>query len=321
MNYNFVIFATTFDWYKVMYAEVLERPDVRFYQDIKEFFSPMEQALYKIYMSQKVNRVISLPNKDRWFRKVVNQIQFENQNPVCFIWYSHFVKEIKRGMLDYIKKELPDSKHVMYYTDAKNVNQKELLWLSDKMDRIGVFDPTVAEKFGLEFWPNVYPGKKGEPVKEEYDLCFIGNDKGRLRLLEQIADECKKQNVNAAFYVKSNRAEKRCDNIHYIDEYLPYPLVVDIVKRSKTLLELRTEPYDTWSVRAQEAIVFNKKILTDNPNTDAMPCKVNTGAISVFRSVETIDWDFVKKEMDVDYQYHDEFSASAFLAKIEELVQ
>ena len=126
MKYNFVIFATTFDWYKIMYSEVLERPDVRFYQDINEFFSPVERTLYKLHMSRKVNRVISLPNKERWFKKVVNQIQFENQNPVCFIWYSHFVREIKRGMLDYIKMVLPDSKHVMYYTDAKNVKEEEI---------------------------------------------------------------------------------------------------------------------------------------------------------------------------------------------------
>jgi hypothetical protein len=209
----------------------------------------------------------------------------------------------------------------MYYTDAKNVNEEELRWLSGKMDRIGVFDPAVAQNFGLEFWPNVYPSKPDNPVKEEYDLCFIGNDKGRLPLLEQIADECRTHGITTAFYVKGSSPEKRCDNIHYLDEYLPYPVVVDIVRRSRTLLELRTKPYDTWSVRAQEAIVFNKKLLTDNPNRNAMPCKVNTDAVSVFEDAAQIDWAFVKKEMQVDYQYHGEFSASAFLEHIQETIQ
>lgn len=320
MKYNFVIFSTVFDWYRVMYGEVLGRTDVKFYQDISEFFTPAERKLYRIHMSKKINSKVPLPGKDYWFAKVVKQIQFDNSNPICFIWYSHFVPEIKRGMLDYIRKVLPNSKHIMYYTDAKNVNEKELEWLSAKMDHIGVFDPQVAEQFQLHFWPNVYPKYDYKPVKKEYDICFIGNDKGRLERLEQIAYACQQQNIKAAFYVKT-ASKGQCDNIHYLDEYLPYELVVDIVRRSNTLLELGVEPIKTWSVRAQEAIVFNKKILTDNRNINHMPCKVNSNAISIFDKIEDIDWEFVKADMDVDYGYHNEFSAAAFLENIERIIQ
>jgi hypothetical protein len=304
-----------------MYSEVIVREDVRFYQDISEFFSPLEMILYKLHLSKKINRIISLPNKERWFQKVLDQIQFENDNPICFIWYSHFMIEIKKGMLDYFKQTVPGAKHVLFYTDAKNVGADELQRLQGLPDLIGVFDRGIAKEYHIEFWPNVYPNVPVEKVKEEYDLCFIGNDKGRLALLEQIADLCKEQNLNVAFYVKGGDKKHRCDNIHYIDAYLPYELVQDIVKRSRCLLELRIQPYDTWSVRAQEAVVFNKKLLTNNPKIDGMPSDVKRDYISVFEKPEDIDWNFVKEKETVDHHYQGEFSASAFLNKIQGQLQ
>jgi hypothetical protein len=229
--------------------------------------------------------------------------------------------EIIKGMMDYFKKTLPGSKHVLFYTDAKNVGADVLQYLQGRTDLIGVFDRGIAKEYQIEFWPNVYPAVSAEKVPEEYDLCFIGNDKGRLELLEQIADLCKAQDINAAFYVKSRDKKHRCENIHYIDAYLPYELVQDIVKRSRCLLELRIQPYDTWSVRAQEAVVFNKKLLTNNPKIDCMPCDVKRDYVSVFEKPEDIDWNFVRAKEPVDHHYRGEFSASAFLNKIQEQLQ
>ena len=321
MNYNFVIFATVFDWYRYMYQDILGQENVQFYGDINELFNPIERALYKVHFSKKINKIMNLPGKEIWFKRALKKIQFQNSNSVCFIWYSHFLTEIKRGMVEAIKKEMPDSKHVYYITDAKHADAEELDWLKQKMDAIGVFDPTIAEAHDIEFWPNVYPSTKEQKYEEEYDLCFIGKDKGRKSKLEEIALLCEEKGLRTAFYLMTPSKERPAQNIHYIDELIPYKKTLEIMLKSKCLLELKMDNLNTCSVRVQEAVIFNKKLLTDNKNVAKMPCCADSQYISYFDTVEEIDWNFVKEPENVDYHYAGEFSAKAFLETIQEKLQ
>lgn len=321
MNYNFVIFGTVFDWYRYMYQDILGQENVKFYGDINELFTPLERALYKVHFSKKVNRIVNLPCKEIWFKKALNKIKFQNSNPICFIWYSHFLTEIKRGMVEAIRKELPNSKHVYYFTDAKRVETEDLDWLRQKMDVMGVFDPVVAEKRNLEFWPNVYPKVEVQDSAEKYDLCFIGKDKGRKDKLEEIAEVCKEKGIRTAFYLMATKDEREADNIHYLDELIPYEKTLELVQKSKCLLELRMDNLNTCSVRVQEAVIFNKKLLTDNRNVAKMPCCTDTRHISYFDNLDEIDWNFIKETEPVDYHYAGQFSAKAFLETIQEKLQ
>lgn len=318
MKYNFVIFGTVFDWYRFMYQDILKEDNVKYYGDINELFTPWERILYKIHFSKKVNKIVNLPNKEIRFKQALKKIRFQNSNPICFIWFSHFLIEIQRGMVETIKEVMPDSKHVYYFTDAKYFKEKNLNWLSEKMDVIGVFDPGAAEKNGLEFWPNVYPHQEQPRHEIEYDLCFIGKDKGRKRKLEEIACLCEERGVRIAFYLLTFEKERNQKNIHYIDTLIPYEKTLEIVQKSRCLLELEMEERNTCSVRVQEAVIFHKKILTDNVNVEKMPCCKGSAFIRYFEQPEDIDWDFVKADEQVDYHYQGEFSAKTFLEKVQE---
>lgn len=321
MKYNFVIFATVFDWYRYMYQDIIGEDNVKYYGDINELFTPWEKILYKVHFSKKVNRIINLPYKEIWFKRALKKIEFQNTNPICFIWYSHFLTEIKRGIVEEIRKELPDSKHVYYFTDAKRVETEDLEWLKQKMDVMGVFDPVVAEKKEIEFWPNVYPHILETKCEEEYDLCFIGKDRGRKEKLEEIARMCEEKGIRTAFYLLTSSKERAVSSINYMDELIPYEKALEIVKKSRCLLELRMDALNTCSVRVQEAVIFNKKILTDNYNVERMPCCNGSKYIAYFNEVEDVDWSFVKDSVGVDYSYDGQFSAKAFLKTIWEKLQ
>lgn len=49
------------------------------------------------------------------------------------------------------------------------------------MDIVLVYDPSVAEKYGIMFFPNIYPYPAGVYTEAEldYDICFAGGNKGR----------------------------------------------------------------------------------------------------------------------------------------------
>lgn len=321
MKYNFVIFATVFDWYQFMYRDITSRKDVAYYKDFADLQSPMERILYKIHLSKKINKIVCLPHKTIWYKRALRRIHFENDKPVCFIWYSHFFKEIDYGMPEYIKQTWPGAKNVYYYTDQKNMSVQHIERLRGKMDLIGVFDPTVAEQYQIHFWPNVYPDIEEKQTEIEYDVCFIGKDKGRQAMLEEIARVCEDKGLRTAFYLLGAEGPKSCKAIHYIKKLIPYEEALDIVRKSKCVLELKMGEFDSCSVRVEEAVLLGKKILTNNTNVNKMPCCQNAEAVQYFEKVPDIDWDFIKADKEVSYDYHGEYSAGHFLEEIERALE
>lgn len=316
MNYNFVFFATTFDWYKFMYKDLLQRKDVQFFEDFSELLNPIEKKLYRIHFSKKVNRIVRLPFKNIWFHKAIQRIEFETEKPICFIWFSHYMHEIERGFVSIVKEELPDSKHVFYFTDAKNITEKNLAVLRPIMDRIGVFDPICAEKNNLEFWPNLYPDTEQKESEILYDICFIGKDRGRQEKLEEIARACDARGIKTAFYLLTDHDKNSVGSIHYIDRLIPYEEALSLVRSSKCVLELQIERVKSCSLRVQEAIILGKKLLTDNVNVKKMPCCEKSGNVTYFSEVSEIPWEDVLDTEPVDYGYKGEFSGNEFLKNI-----
>ena len=61
------------------------------------------------------------------------------------------------------------------------------------------------------------------------------------------------------------------------------------------------------SIRYFEAIVYNKKLLTNNRHLEELPF-YNSHFMRCFRDASEIDWNWVKKPEDIDYQYDGSFS-------------
>lgn len=324
MKYNFVIFAANMDLYRYTYHEAEKFENVRFYSGTNGLLTKLEKAFHSVHVSRRINAKIQLPFKSCWYALMLRRISFAKARSVCYIWSTHFMKDIENGVVEYIRKKQPDSKHIFFFTDEKFVRQ-DLAYLQDKMDSLAVFDPGVAEQYKIGFVPNVYPSDKeyimsNFEVEDEYDICFIGNDRGRESKLREIAIYCKKAKLKTAFYMKKSGLPAYTDEeteIHYIEQNMPYEKVLDIVKKSRCVLELIVETNRTCSLRVQEAVIYNKKILTDNLSVNKMPCCEDGKNVSFFEKAEDIDVNFLKDNKKVNYNYHEEYSLENWLKKIE----
>lgn len=308
--YNYVICATEYDWYQYMYQEILCKDNVKYYKGIDEMLTSTEKKLY----------ATKLPIKKRIFSKALKRISFNNENPICFIYFSRFLHTIKEGIVESGRSIFPNSKHVHFFTDAKNITEENLQLLRSCMDSIGVYDPSIADMFNLEFWPNSFPTLKVSTNDDIlYDLCFVGNGFDRTEKIEKISEECIRKGLKIAIYLYNVNAKKRIDGIHYIDNMIPYKDVIEIVKKSRCVLELESKnKKNACSMRTIEAIVLNKKILTDNINIFNMPCcNENKDNISLFNDITQIDWKFLGNTNTVDYHYNGEYAAEKFLGRIE----
>ena len=322
MKYNFVVFATNVNLYKYMYKDMLDLENVLVCWDKSELLELLPKFLKKLanmHINSKVNKIIRLPMKKIWYCLGAKRIKFSNDKPICFVWHNHFREEIENGTVEYIKKKFPDSKHVYFFTDPWAVNGEAIKFLRSKMDVVAVFDEVIAQKYGIEYFPNVYP--KQEPSEQSsqiiYDICFVGQDKGRGDELAAIAQLCEEHDVKNAFYIGKYNGEHK-KGISYIKNKMAYVDVVELVKQSRCLLELKVEPENTCSLRVQEAVVFNKKLITNNRNVYNMPCCKDSKWILYYDKIEDIDWDFIKKDEVVEYNYQGEFLAKQWFLRIEE---
>lgn len=324
MKYNYVIFATDFELYKYTFQDVKEMDNVQFYKDVKELFNPIEKIVYRILFNEKLNRWINMPFKKKWNKIILKKVcKTHDTRETCFIWFWHFQNIIENGFIEYSRKIMPGVKHIFYFTDCKNLQKTDLQLLKDRMDIVGIYDKNVALQNGFVFLPNVYSSSllTLDAKEEEYDICFIGADKGRKAKIEKIAKKCMENNLNIAFYlVDPSYPDEKRNGIYYRRTPLSYLEILEIEKKSKCLLELKIPPYNACTLRVQEAIVFNKKLITDNKNVYEMPCCEESKAILVFEDIDDLDVGFVKSDNELGFVYQDEFSPKTFLERIEQLL-
>ena len=325
MKYNFVVLAAPGNLYRYMWKEMLELDNVVVFwdkADMLELLPKSERKIADFHISSSINKVIRLPMKKIWYRRAAKRLSFPNDNPVCFVWHWYFMSEIENGLSDYIRKSFPNSRQVYFFMDPWYIDEDKINFLRKKMDIIAVYDPGVAEKYNLLYLPNIYPGMKTNDVVEtDYDICFVGGDKGRGSILREISKLCEERSIKTAFYLRSGDCDKYEDGIHYFQNKLAYTDVIDIIRRSRCILELKVEPDCACSLRVQEAVVYNKKMITNNKNVYRMPCCKGNQGIRIFNKIDDIDWDFVKRDEKVDYHYDDEYSAKTWLEQIEKNIE
>lgn len=210
-------------------------------------------------------------------------------------------------------------KLVLYFIDStSNPNSKEALSYTQKIkiDLIYTFDLCDAKKFNFihfhTMYSKIYNDKDCLPI--EYDAMFNGTDKGRYYLLCDIMKKCS----NTKFFInmicisdemkkkagfQSNTSIKYSDSLYY-------------VTRSNCIIDIVLDKQQTGlSLRVYEALVYNKKLLTNNPSIMKFPY-YNTMYMKYFKSIDDIDEEFIRERVNVDYGYKGEFSPIHFLEDI-----
>ena len=106
-------------------------------------------------------------------------------------------------------------------------------------------------------------------------------------------------------------------NIHY--ELLPYDENVEKANRSNCILEIVREGFVGFTYRYYEAVVYNKKLLTNNADIRRMKY-YDARYMQYFERIEDIDWEWVKDSADVNYHYQDDFSPEKWKENIIKIV-
>lgn len=189
-----------------------------------------------------------LPGKKLWLKKEW-LLTLDNYDAII-LHANNFSRHIPK----IIHKQNKDIKIIYWYwnivtppSSPKKVTDSDVeMWTFDELD---------AQKYKMKTNVQYYSEFS---VKKSANICqdvyFIGHDKGRRNQIKSLQEEFKSRNISSKLDIIDENAKA----------LIPYDKVCDNIARSKAILEINQEGQRGYTLRAMEALFFEKKLITNN---------------------------------------------------------
>lgn len=269
-----------------------------------DFLTYEENNLYKSIQSAATN-----------YKNIV--VIFNNSSLFYNKYFPYTLKKYKR--------KFKNLKYVLLYTDIlSSVVSADAKFLMDKkvFDLVYAIDDNDVKKYNL--LKTYTPYSKNEDycnIKPAIDLYFCGGCIDRESICKSIAKKAIENNVTAKIDMlctKEFSGKKEYEQvINYLSrkEFVDYPETLKRELNARCMLDIVRPGQIAHTLRIYEAIVYNRKILTNNKAIFDFKF-YNPKYIQYFDNADNIDWDWVKNDIDVDYKYNGEFSPVHFINDI-----
>ena len=321
MKYNYVILGSCDDYYKVAYSELDKYPNVCSIMDYLESNSNFIKTLFRLHTSIKLNNIIDLPLKKIWYPYIFRN-DFKEDKPLCVIIFARNAL-FSNDYVKYLRANYDGCKIVVFWLDlVKTDSRKNIVNNIKEVDLSFTFDQKDAEIYHMMYYPSVYsPVESLIGCKDmESDVYFVGKAKDRLNIILQSYEKFRIDGLKCNFYItgvpKRNRLYK--DEIHYCDG-ISYLDNLKNVQSTKCLLEIMQGGGYGYTLRCAEAMMYNKRIITNNPEIH----KANfydPRFIYQFSDPTKIDSSFVLNSEPVVFPQKDNLLPSKFLEYIDKIL-
>lgn len=280
-QYNFVILGSKNEIFKTSFKDVACQENVVYLDDDISCKGFLYKILHRLHFSKVINKLVSIPFKNIWNAGNV-VFSFNNAKPICFILFTNWVQSnAQTGIIPFLRKKYPGCKIVWFAQDIlctiRNTYTRKRIdvdSLKKFFDLIVSYDMGDAKKYGLEYHPTVLSKTQvSSNSKYKSDLFFIGKSKKRLNLLIELGKGLKKYGIKYNFMVLGIPPEeqKEPEYINYIDKPLTYYENLNYAANAKCLLELMQPGAVGYTFRTSEALLYNKKMITNNQPIEKAP--------------------------------------------------
>lgn len=150
------------------------------------------------------------------------------------------------------------------------------LWLLKRLRfQLFTFDPADAANYGLTLVPQVYRRMKYQapPTPPQWDIYFLGRDKGRFRTLQYLAPQWQKQglHVHLRMTPEPDTVYPPVPGLEVVPRSIDYSANVDAILQTRCLLEIVQANQTGPTIRCMEALFFDKKLITNNAAVRSQP--------------------------------------------------
>lgn len=225
------------------------------------------------------NRVI-IPYKDyNLFMRIMREIWFHLNLPARQLWYNPELKDlhadcvtiydplITPDFLEWVCDMHPNTHFTVSYSNRvartginpNDVNRPNLEYVS--------FDSGDCKKYGMK---QTHPGylaqysfTADEKLTPEYDVIYLGRDKGRAELLLDYKKKFEALGLKTYFHICADRSFLRFKKPYYKKE-MPYSDYVELLKRTRSHLNLVQQGQTSVTQRDLESVFDEVKCVTNN---------------------------------------------------------
>ena len=167
-------------------------------------------------------------------------------------------------LLKWINEEVPKEKITLWLW---NIPSKKI----DRMEKyanIACFDEEYCKKQGYKFIHQFYfENIKIKQDKQIYDFVYVGSNKNRFTILNDLADYATTSKLN----FKICLYDPFCDTVKTtktgivrINRKLSYEELLGLIAQSKAIVEINSQFQRGLTLRALEALFLKRKLITNN---------------------------------------------------------
>ena len=302
LKYQYVIIQGDYDYYKMMTENTEKRNEAIVLNGLFD--------IKTVIIKKILNRIYHYFESKKQYEKTKILLPFmfnrrtKSEKPVCFVIWSWYANDVKAYLGQYLRKKYPGCKIVCRFEDIiEKMPYKNIDDYRDAFDYLLSFDEGDAKKNNVDYYPSWYDSV--EVIESDdircSDVLFVGRAKDRFETLIEIYDYLENKGIECLFYLvdvpEQNRLYRK--NIVY-SGYISYYKVLQMVKKTKCLLEIPQELGTGETLRVYEAITYNKKLITNNmliKNRDYY----SEYSILCFESLEDIEISFINSNYDCLY--------------------
>ena len=287
-----------------------------------DYSSRFVRILYALHNAKRINQKVDLPLKSLWYPYYFKNT-FKTRKPICFIILNPYLSV---DYLFYLKRKYKDCKIVLLHRDLRIVTERSNPDFKDNP----VFDLTMtinqneADKYGWVYFSE-FESKIDVPKADAYplsDIFFAGKVKDRLPKLLTAYEILSKAGLKCHYYLTGVPAEQRIDlpGIEYAEANMSYKEMLYHTVNTRCVLEFNQTGATGYTSRFLEAVIFGKKLITDNPAILESPFYAHN-RIQFVKEAKDINPSFVTEgNDDVDYHYCGEFSPLRLIEQIDKLL-
>lgn len=203
----------------------------------------LREIPFQLKIIRRVTRLLGLSQVywlDSWKKKIVSYDTIIIFAPV---------EEI--DVFSFIKKTNPEARIIYWYWNPLIRTIKIDNKLLEGVE-IWSFDPRDCENYNLKFNTTFYFKNIVLPVMDiQYDVIFVGMDKGRKVLLDEIHERLVGMELITIFRV-----------IDSIKNQIPYASYLKLLAGSRVILDIIPKGQSGLTIRTMESIFFGKKLIT-----------------------------------------------------------
>lgn len=325
IEYKYVIFNSveskfTFNpngYYAICYNDLRQCEQILCVDMPLQGYPKVFRYLYNLHHSARLNSLFKLPLKKIWYPFYFKS-NLKKEDKVCFVLQIRLPIQY----LAYLKTKYPESRFVSIYRDLRRVTEVNNPDYPDNpiFDLQMTIDKKEAKKYNW-FHFDEFESKINVPISEDYplsDVFFAGKAKDRLPRLLEAYSIFTKAGLKCSYYLTGVLPEDRVElpNVVYADKFMPYSEMLYNTVNSRCVLEINQEEAVGYTSRFLEAVMFNKRLITDNLAVKESKF-YSPENIQCVSNVSEIDPEFVKNNNVVDYHYNNEFSPVHVIKKID----